>query len=103
LAEREAELLPVPYFHVVCSLPADDLVHWHLSAQAKAPRHTGRAKDRHRHLMMTPLLRDSICARCFRRHRRCTCRHVGLLRHHDQTCRLNAMLWERCLAMAFIL
>jgi hypothetical protein len=35
--------------------------------------------------MITELLRDSPnCARCFRRHRRCACRHVGWLRNHDQ-------------------
>ena len=35
--------------------------------------------------MMTALLPDSTNdARCFRRHRRCTCRHVELLRDHDQ-------------------
>ncbi len=35
--------------------------------------------------MMTALLRDSTnYARCFRRHRRCTCRHAGLLHHHEQ-------------------
>jgi hypothetical protein len=35
--------------------------------------------------MMTELLRASTnYARCFRRQRRCACRHIGLLRDHDQ-------------------
>jgi hypothetical protein len=66
-------------------------------AAAKAPRHTGRAKDQHRHLMMTALLRDSTnCARCFRRHRRCTCRHVGSLRNHDQNTQNLLVQKPRC-------
>jgi Transposase zinc-binding domain len=44
LAEREAELLPVPYFHVVFSLPAHD------RGRPKASRRP------HRHLVCSPYL-----------------------------------------------
>jgi hypothetical protein len=67
LAEREAELLPVPYYHVVFTLPARiaaiayqnkaviyDLL---LKASSETPHHRGRSqasRRSHRHLVRPP-------------------------------------------------
>jgi hypothetical protein len=69
LAEREAELLPVPYYHVVFTLPARiaaiayqnkaviyDLL---LKASSETPHHRGRSqasRRSHRHLVRPPHL-----------------------------------------------